>query len=124
MSKVIKKGLGYTQTGTPYYASPEVWKDQPYDAKSDIWSLGCVLYEMITLKPPFRAADMQGLYKKVLKGNYPKIPRNYSEDLAYIVKSLLQVSPHMRPKCGNVLNYHRANTTDVYNSKSNRKVIP
>ncbi len=68
VSKVAHKGLGYTQTGTPYYASPEVWKDQPYDAKSDIWSLGCVLYEMITLKPPFRADNMENLYKKVLKG--------------------------------------------------------
>jgi len=68
VSKVAKKGLLYTQTGTPYYASPEVWRDQPYDHKSDIWSLGCVLYEAVTLKPPFRAEDMQGLYKKVLKG--------------------------------------------------------
>ena len=47
------------------YASPEVWRDEPYDTKSDIWSLGCVLYEMATLKPPFRAQDMDGLYKKV-----------------------------------------------------------
>lgn len=68
VSKVAKKGLGYTQTGTPYYASPEVWRDQPYDIKSDVWSLGCVLYETITLKPPFRAQDMASLYKKVLKG--------------------------------------------------------
>jgi NIMA (never in mitosis gene a)-related kinase len=55
VSKVAKKGLLKTQTGTPYYASPEVWKDKPYDFKSDIWSLGCVLYEMITLSPPFTA---------------------------------------------------------------------
>ena len=66
VSKVAKKGLLYTQTGTPYYASPEVWRDQPYDSKSDIWSLGCVLYESVTLRPPFRAEDMAGLYKKVL----------------------------------------------------------
>ena len=59
VSKIANyKGLNYTQTGTPYYASPEVWRDEPYDSKSDIWSLGCVLYEMITLKPPFRADDM------------------------------------------------------------------
>ena len=68
VSKVAKKGLLFTQTGTPYYASPEVWKEKPYDNKSDIWSLGCVLYEMTTLKPPFRAEDMEGLYKKVTRG--------------------------------------------------------
>lgn len=105
VSKVTKQGLGYTQTGTLYYASPEVWKDQPYDAKSDIWSLGCVLYEMITLKPPFRAPDMQGLYRKVLKGNYHKIPRSYSQDLAATVRSLLQVLPQMRPTCGSLHHY-------------------
>ena len=65
VSKVAKKGLLYTQTGTPYYASPEVWRDNPYDHKSDIWSMGCVIYEMVTLKPPFRSETMEGLYKKV-----------------------------------------------------------
>jgi len=69
VSKVVsQRNLNYTQTGTPYYASPEVWKDEPYDFKSDIWSLGCVLYEMICLKPPFQANDMSGLYKRVVRG--------------------------------------------------------
>lgn len=44
VSKVAKKGMARTQTGTPYYTSPEVWKDRPYDSKCDIWSLGCVIY--------------------------------------------------------------------------------
>jgi NIMA (never in mitosis gene a)-related kinase len=99
VSKVAKKGLLYTQTGTPYYASPEVWKDQPYDNKSDMWSLGCVLYEMASLKTPFRATDMKGLYEKVLKGQYPKLPTGYSNDLANIIKVLLHVSPKLRPSC-------------------------
>ncbi len=43
VSKIAKAGLGYTQTGTPYYASPEVWMDKPYSNKSDIWSLGCIV---------------------------------------------------------------------------------
>lgn len=55
----------FTQTGTPYYASPEVWRDKPYDSKSDIWSVGVIMYEMCRLCPPFRADDMRGLAKKV-----------------------------------------------------------
>ncbi len=90
VSKVVsQRNLNYTQTGTPYYASPEVWKDEPYDFKSDIWSLGCVLYEMICLKPPFQANDMSGLYKRVIRGHFPKIPKFYSNDLSNIVQSML-----------------------------------
>jgi hypothetical protein len=100
VSKVAKKGLGYTQTGTPYYASPEVWKDKPYDYKSDLWSLGCVLYEMIMLKPPFRAENMEGLFNKVIKGQYPKINDKFSTDLAEITRLLIQVNPDLRPNCG------------------------
>ena len=48
VSKVVQQGLLKTQTGTPYYCSPEIWKDQPYSYNSDIWSIGCVLYEMCT----------------------------------------------------------------------------
>jgi NIMA (never in mitosis gene a)-related kinase 1/4/5 len=53
VSKVNKSGLIHTQTGTPYYASPEVWRDEPYDNRSDIWSLGIIIYEMAALKLPF-----------------------------------------------------------------------
>lgn len=74
ISKVANnEGLNYTQTGTPYYASPEVWRDEPYNFKSDIWSLGCVLYELITLEPPFKANNMAALHKKIQKGRYPRM---------------------------------------------------
>ena len=103
VSKVAKKGLGYTQTGTPYYASPEVWKDLPYDNKSDIWSLGCVLYEMIALYPPFRAQNMESLFKKVIKGEISRIPDKYSYELFDIIRLLIQVKPEKRPSCDEIL---------------------
>ena len=97
VSKVSNaQGLNYTQTGTPYYASPEVWKDEPYDNKSDVWSLGCVIYEMAALRPPFQANDMQGLFKKLIKGNYQKLPQHFSSDLAHVIDLMLQVSPKRR----------------------------
>ena len=105
VSKVVYKGLGYTQTGTPYYASPEVWNDDPYDNKSDIWSLGCVTYEMLTLHPPFRAESMEGLYQKVIKGQFGKINPRYSEDIFEMIKFLLKVNPTDRPNCGQILKH-------------------
>ena len=103
VSKVAKMGLLYTQTGTPYYASPEVWKDKPYDSKSDIWSLGCVIYEVAALNPPFTAKDMKGLYRKVISGDYPAIPSLYSEDLSKVIRLMLKVDPRNRPNCEDLL---------------------
>ena len=104
VSKVAKRGLGYTQTGTPYYASPEIWKDLPYDNKSDIWSLGCVLYEMITLHPPFIAKNMDDLYKKVLSGDVSALPNKFSNDLYEVVCLLLKINQNKRPNCNEILN--------------------
>jgi len=104
VSKVSKRGVVYTQTGTPYYASPEVWKDQPYDSKSDIWSLGCVLYEMMSLRPPFRAQDMKGLYEKVTSGQIGRMPDHFSAEIQKMVYWLLNVNPEQRPTCDNIIN--------------------
>jgi serine/threonine protein kinase len=59
--------------------------DKPYSNKSDIWSLGCVLYEAINLRPPFKSESMEGLFKKVLNGLYPAPPKNYSKHICNIV---------------------------------------
>jgi len=103
VSKVYKSNVLFTQTGTPYYASPEVWCDKPYDYKADIWSLGCLLYEMLTLKAPFRGNTMKAVYDKVMQGVYDPIPLFYSKLIAHIVKLTLQINPERRPTCDELL---------------------
>lgn len=80
-----------------------MWKDQPYDKSSDIWSLGAVLYEMTALTPPFTAKDMKGLYTAVCKGTYPRIPSRYTTDLAAMIDCMLKVDPKKRPSTEQIL---------------------
>ena len=80
INKIIGKSMAITQTGTPYYASPEIWNDHPYDYKCDIWSAGCIIYEMASLKMPFRGTSMQMLYNNVMKKDFDHIPSRYSKD--------------------------------------------
>lgn len=103
VSKLLKNGMNFTQTGTPYYASPEVWRDEQYGTKSDIWSLGCVIYEMLALKPPFQAKDMNQLYKRICKGSFLRIPAHFSNDIWQIVQAMLNVEPSKRPSCGQLI---------------------
>ena len=103
VSKITPRGLGCTQTGTPYYASPEVWKDNPYNLKSDIWSLGCLCYEILMLKTPFRAETMEGLFRKVMKGKYPEISKKYSNKFDYVISCMLKLKPEERPTTGDIL---------------------
>ncbi|OMJ67457.1 hypothetical protein SteCoe_35383 [Stentor coeruleus] len=104
VSKVSKDGFLKTQTGTPYYASPEVWKDKKYTNKSDIWSLGCVLYEAITLKTPFDGHNMHELFENVIAGHINPIPKIYSRDLGLLLKVLININPSERPSCDEILN--------------------
>lgn len=99
----LVNGYAHTQTGTPYYASPEVWRDSPYDSKSDIWSLGCVIYELCALEPAFKSKDMKELFSKVIKGKYSEIPSMYSADLGTVIRNMLQVKSALRPSCDKIL---------------------
>lgn len=97
VSKLAQQdGLNYTQAGTPYYASPEVWNDLPYDFKSDVWSIGCITYEMACLQLPFQAKDMASLFEIVCKGDFRPIPRQYSKELSQVIKKMLIVDPVKR----------------------------
>jgi len=55
-----------TVVGTPYYMSPEVCENKPYTFKSDVWALGCVLYELCTLQHAFSASNLLGLVYKIV----------------------------------------------------------
>ncbi len=103
VSKVVKNIFAYTQTGTPYYASPEVWRDDPYNTKTDIWSLGCVLFELCMLRPPFIATDMDELFGKVQKREMQKFDVFYSKQLQSAILKLLTVNPHLRPSTEKIL---------------------
>ena len=78
VSKKLQDGLAHTQTGTPNYASPQIWNNESYSYDCDIWSFGCIMYELCCLKPPFRSKNMEELYKKVQGGVYDRIPKRYS----------------------------------------------
>ncbi len=104
VSIISKNGMAYTQTGTPYYAPPEIWKDKPYNYKCDIWSAGCIIYEICTLHPPFRGTNFKELYNNIIKGNYLDIGFNYSNDLRNLLKMMIVVNPDKRFNVKQILN--------------------
>jgi len=92
-----------TIVGTPYYLSPEIVQNKPYSFKSDIWSLGILLYEMCALKMPFDGLSIADLSLKIIKGIYTPIPNNFSKELKMLVNSLLNVDPTKRPSINDIL---------------------
>lgn len=104
VSKQSQNGLLYTQTGTPFYAAPEIWQEVPYDSKIDVWGLGCCIYELCALKPPFQSNDMAALYKSIMKGQYAPLSNYYSADLRNLITSMLHVKPKHRPSSDDLLN--------------------
>jgi NIMA (never in mitosis gene a)-related kinase len=103
VSKVMEGKFATTQTGTPYYTAPEIWSGKKYDFKCDIWSLGCLLYELCQLRPPFQAKDFPGLSKKVLAGYYDPISSSYSKKLSQLIRNCLTVDQTRRPTAQELL---------------------
>eukprot|EP00959_Pyramimonas_sp_CCMP1952_P063406 1325055-Pyramimonas_sp.AAC.1 len=92
-----------TMCGTPYYMSPELIRNVPYNNKSDVWALGCVLYEMLTLEVPFLASSMSELATMVLDKEPPSIHSTYSSGLRKLASSMLIKDPDQRPSCQDLL---------------------
>ncbi|XP_051876713.1 NIMA-related kinase 12 isoform X2 [Pristis pectinata] len=105
ISKVMTNTLDMANTcvGTPCYLSPELCQDIPYSSKSDIWALGCLLFELCALKPAFHAKNLLSLFYKIVKGEYACVPKNYSENLHDLIKNLLCKCPEERPSASTIL---------------------
>uniref|UniRef100_UPI0037E94F9A LOW QUALITY PROTEIN: serine/threonine-protein kinase Nek11 n=1 Tax=Semicossyphus pulcher TaxID=241346 RepID=UPI0037E94F9A len=95
--------LATTFTGTPYYMSPEVLNQQGYDSKSDIWALGCLLYEMCALTHAFQGPSFLSVVMKIVEGEAPTLPPGFSQDLNSVMASMLQKQPAARPSAAELL---------------------
>ncbi|XP_046329462.2 serine/threonine-protein kinase Nek1-like isoform X4 [Haliotis rufescens] len=105
IAKVLNSTVELARTciGTPYYLSPEIVENKPYNNKSDIWSLGCVLYELTTLKHAFEAGNMKNLVLKIIRGSYPPIPPKYTYELRGLIAQLFKRAPRDRPSINSIL---------------------
>ena len=93
------KDKATSQTGTPFYLSPEIIEGKSYRYESDIWALGIILYELTTFRYPFHSKELTELYKQITKKNVDTnvLSFNYSADLKNMIKSLLKKDPTRRP---------------------------
>ncbi|KZT62001.1 kinase-like protein [Calocera cornea HHB12733] len=109
LSKAISSStFANTYVGTPYYMSPELINDSPYDTKSDIWALGCLLYELCAWNPPFHAAQThQELAVHIRSGRYPPLPKQYSSTLVQVIKAMLTQAPHARPSAQMLMTHEK-----------------
>ena len=105
--KILKnnknKNLINYQIGTPSYFPPEGWRNEKITYKCDIWSLGCIVYEMCALKLPFKGKNMHELKENICKGKYEKISSRYSKELSDFIKTLLEIDIDKRPNCDMIL---------------------
>ncbi|XP_030818421.1 serine/threonine-protein kinase Nek8 isoform X2 [Camarhynchus parvulus] len=104
ISKILSsKSKAYTVVGTPCYISPELCEGKPYNQKSDIWALGCVLYELASLKRAFEAANLPALVLKIMSGTFAPISDRYSPDLRQLILSMLNLDPSKRPQLNEIM---------------------
>jgi NIMA (never in mitosis gene a)-related kinase len=104
LSKLMQShDFASTYVGTPFYMSPEICAAEKYTLYSDIWSLGCIMYELCTKEPPFNANSHLQLVQRIRKGDFKPIPSIYSKDLADVIASCLKTNPMHRPDTGSLL---------------------
>ncbi|XP_060929645.1 serine/threonine-protein kinase Nek8 [Limanda limanda] len=104
ISKIlVSKSKAYTVVGTPCYISPELCEGKPYNQKSDIWALGCVLYELASLKRAFEAANLPALVLKIMSGTFAPLSDRYSPELRQLILHMLNLDPSKRPQLNEIM---------------------
>ncbi|CAG01532.1 unnamed protein product, partial [Tetraodon nigroviridis] len=105
LARILNHDTSFAKTfvGTPYYMSPEQINHLSYNEKSDIWSLGCLLYELCALYPPFTAYNQKELAEKIREGKYRRIPYRYSEELNTLLSKMLNLKDYLRPSVESIL---------------------
>ena len=102
---LLKNSFAKTLIGTPYYLSPEICEEKPYNDKSDVWALGCILYELCTYKHPFDAKSQGALILKIMRNIPEDINQYYSNELRNLIFLLLEKDSQKRPSCIEILKY-------------------
>jgi NIMA (never in mitosis gene a)-related kinase len=106
ISKVLGEGssaFARTVVGTPYYLSPEICLKHPYACPSDVWALGCVLYELCARRVPFEAKDLPQLLECIVRGPHPQLPPMYSREVGDLFSALLVRDATRRPTAAAIL---------------------
>ncbi|XP_051908522.1 serine/threonine-protein kinase Nek2 [Hippocampus zosterae] len=105
LARILNHETSFAKTfvGTPYYMSPEQMNQMSYNEKSDIWSLGCLLYELCALSPPFTAYNQKQLAVKIREGKFNRIPYRYSEEINTLLKKMLNLKDYLRPSVESIL---------------------
>ncbi|XP_072252568.1 NIMA-related kinase 12 [Leuresthes tenuis] len=105
ISKIMNHTMDLASTcvGTPSYLSPELCWNVPYSYKSDIWALGCLLYEICALRPPFSSTNLLSLSQKIIKGEYNPVPDTFSDSISSLIQRMLSLHPEDRPSATCIL---------------------
>ncbi|XP_060686892.1 serine/threonine-protein kinase Nek2 isoform X1 [Hemiscyllium ocellatum] len=107
LARILQHDTSFAKTfvGTPYYMSPEQINHMSYNEKSDIWSLGCLLYELCALSPPFTAYNQKDLAEKIREGRFRRIPYRYSDELNDLLGKMLNLKDYLRPSVDELMQH-------------------
>ncbi|NWS82026.1 NEK2 kinase, partial [Toxostoma redivivum] len=127
LARILHHDTSFATTfvGTPYYMSPEQMNYMSYNEKSDIWSLGCLMYELCALSPPFTAYNQKELAEKIREGRFRRIPYRYSDELNDLLREMLNVKDYCRPSVEDILQHPliEAMVTEEQKQNIDRRVV-